>query len=152
MRRNSMLNTTLTPKMIEFGRGTEMKDPVWWLGSNVRQWWSVQPKHWPAEDSSFLLIKWWNWTSRFIEITSLLVHCCPGHESTSKNVPVLFSRTLHHHMDPKNLRSGFQRMFRTLLTKRNEPNLPSIWILYILGSDHTLRARSRPFTVKVWKS
>ena len=35
MRGNSMLNTTLTPKMIEFGRGMEMKDPVWWLGSNV---------------------------------------------------------------------------------------------------------------------
>ena len=44
MRRNSMLNTTLTPKMIEFGRGMEMKDPVWWLGSNVRsQWCSGQP-------------------------------------------------------------------------------------------------------------
>ena len=36
MRRNSMLNNTLTPKMIRFGRGMEMKDPVWWLGSNIR--------------------------------------------------------------------------------------------------------------------
>ena len=44
MRRNSMLNTTLTPKRIEFGRGMEMKDPVWWLGSNARlQWLSGQP-------------------------------------------------------------------------------------------------------------
>ena len=36
MRRYLMLNTTLTPKMIEFGRRMEMKDPVWWLGSNIR--------------------------------------------------------------------------------------------------------------------
>ena len=34
--RNSMLNTTLTPKMIKSGRGMEIKDPVLWVGSNVR--------------------------------------------------------------------------------------------------------------------
>ena len=33
MRRYSMLNTTSTPKMIEFGRRMGTKDPVWWLGS-----------------------------------------------------------------------------------------------------------------------
>ena len=44
MRRKSMLNITLAPKMIEFGRGMEMHDLAWWLGSNVRpQWWSGQP-------------------------------------------------------------------------------------------------------------
>ena len=36
MKRNSTLNTTLTPKMIEFGLEMEMKHSVWWPGSNVR--------------------------------------------------------------------------------------------------------------------
>ena len=71
----------------------------------------------------FLLIKGWNWTSRTIDMTSMLVHCCLGHESTSKNFPSLFSSTLYHHLETKRLRVG----------------------------SHTLRAKSRPFTIKVWK-
>ena len=82
---------------------------MWWLGSNVwPQWWSGQPYQSSEEVLSFLLIKGWNWTSRTIEMKSLLVHCCRGHESTSKNVPGVFSRTLPHHMGPKRFRSNFQ--------------------------------------------
>ena len=33
MRKNSMLNTISTLKMIEFCWGMEMKNPMWWLGS-----------------------------------------------------------------------------------------------------------------------
>ena len=80
-----------------------------------------------------------------------LVHCCPGHKSTSKTVPGIFSRTLHHHMGPKGLRSGFQRMFFTSLLKRLRHHLPPIWILWILKFVHTLRARSRPFSLEPLK-
>ena len=80
---------------------------------------------------SFLLIKGWNWASRTIEMTSLLVHCCSGYESTSKTVPSVFSRTLHHHRGPERLRRSFQRMVRTLLSKRNRPNLPPIYLNHL---------------------
>ena len=56
----------------------------------------------------FLLIKGWIWISRTIEMTFLLVHCCPGHESTSKNDPGLFRRTLHHHMELKDSGVAFR--------------------------------------------
>ena len=92
---------------------------------------------------SFWVLKWWNWTSRTIEMTSLLVHSFPEHESTSKTGPGLFSRALPYYMGPKKLRSAFSRMFRTSLPKRNEPHLPPIWILWILGSGHTFRVRAR---------
>ena len=56
-------------------------------------------------------------------MTSLLVHCCLGHKRT---VPDLFNKTLYHHMGPKRLRSGIQRMFRTSLPKRNESRLRTL--------------------------
>ena len=82
-------------------------------------------------------------------MTSLLVHCCPGQKNTSKNVLGRFKKIRHRHTELKRCRSDYQSMFPTSFPKRNGPLHHPIWILSILVSRVSSRARSQQHIIKV---
>ena len=62
-----------------------------------------------------------------------------------------FNKIWYRCTELKRRRSGYQPMFPTLFPKRNGPLHHPIWILSILISGDTSRARSQQQIIKVWR-
>ena len=156
MRSNLMLNTTLTSKTIEFGRGMGMKHPCGAKETmcHLDQCWSEQPLQSPVEVPSFLLtmlgVKLNQQNYRDDILVGVLIVAL-GSKALQKTSLVFSAELCTFTWSQKKLRSGFPRMPSTSFLKRNGLHPPPIWILLIFGSGHTLRARSRPLTIKVCK-